>query len=60
MDPQRHHELIVRREWLPTFAIVWMSFTSLLVILRLTLRVTSRSFGLDDVRAIPHPTANVI
>jgi hypothetical protein len=59
MDPQRHHDPIVRREWLPTFAIVWMSFTSLLMILRLTLRATSRNLGLDDVGVIPHLIANV-
>lgn len=60
MDPQLDHHRIVHREWLPTFAIVWMSFTSLLVVLRLTLRATSRNLGLDDVRVVLHSTANVI
>jgi hypothetical protein len=55
MDSQLHQNPIVRREWLPVFAIVWMSFTSLLVILRLTLRATSRNLGLDDVRGSPLP-----
>ena len=49
MDPQLDHHRIVRRDWLPAFAITWMSFTSLLVILRLGLRATSRNLGLDDV-----------
>jgi hypothetical protein len=39
----------VRREWLPVFAIVWISVVSLLVTLRFTLRTTSRQLGLDDV-----------
>ena len=49
MDPQLDHHRIVRRDWLPAFAIFWMSFTSLLVILRPGLRATSRNLGLDDV-----------
>ena len=46
-----HHDHPVRREWLPSFTIVWMTVSSLLVIIRLALRIGGRSstLGLDDV-----------
>jgi hypothetical protein len=53
MDSKQDHGHAVHREWLPAFAIVWISLASLLVFLRLTLRITGRNgaLGLDDVRA---------
>jgi hypothetical protein len=50
MDLRLDRDHVVRRDWLPLFAIIWMSFTSLLVILRIALRASSRNLGLDDVR----------
>lgn len=49
MDLRLDRDHVVRRDWLPLFAIIWMSVVSLLVVLRLALRATSRSLGLDDV-----------
>lgn len=51
MNSQLVYDHVVRREWLPAFAIAWLSLSSLLVILRLTLRATGRNsaLGLDDV-----------
>lgn len=49
MDLRLHGDHVVRRDWMPLFAIFWMSVISLLVVLRLALRATSRTLGLDDV-----------
>jgi len=53
MDLRLDRDRVVRREWLPLFAIFCMSVVSLLVVLRLALRATSRTLGLDDVLLLP-------
>lgn len=53
---------VVRREWLPAYTIVWLTFSSLLVLARLILRATGRSsnLGLDDVRGKQSPRSALL
>lgn len=46
MVPKLDHD---RREWLPAYAIAWISVTTVTVCLRLALRTASRNFSVDDV-----------
>jgi len=53
MATQLDQDEIVRRRWLPAFAIFWICLSSVLVFVRLSLRITGRNaaLGLDDVCA---------